>query len=157
MAVVPNQGLQAIAFFEATACLTLLVLFIQLKRDNATAFYKLWLLGWVCLTLSSFSELAMLFSMKFVFRLTVSGADMAALVLFLASIVELTSTSNRSFWPALWLAGLLALTTRYYESKGTGLTDWRWGTAVLQSANRLTAGRLLWRGTPCARRARVQI
>ncbi len=85
--MVPNQGLQAIAFFEATACLTLLVLFIHLKRDNATAFYKLWLLGWVCLTLSSFSELAMLFTVKFAFRLVVSGADMAALVLFLASIV----------------------------------------------------------------------
>ena len=116
--MVPNQGLQAIAFFEATACLTLLVLFIHLKRDNATAFYKLWLLGWVCLTLSSFSELAMLFTMKFAFRLVVSGADMAALVLFLAAIVELTSKSNRSFWPVLWLAALLALTTCYYESNG---------------------------------------
>jgi PAS domain S-box-containing protein len=151
LAVVPNQGLQAIAFFEATACLTLLVLFIHLKRDNATAFYKLWLLGWVCLTLSSFSELAMLFTMKFAFRLAVSGADMAALVLFLASIVELTSKSNRSFWPVLWLAGLLALTTCYYESKGSGLTDWRWGTAVLQSAICLTAGWLLWRATLTAR------
>ncbi len=149
--MVPNQGLQAIAFFEATACLTLLVLFIHLKRDNATAFYKLWLLGWVCLTLSSFSELAMLFTMKFAFRLAVSGADMAALVLFLASIVELTSKSNRSFWPVLWLAGLLALTTCYYESKGSGLTDWRWGTAVLQSAICLTAGWLLWRATLTAR------
>lgn len=149
--MVPNQGLQAIAFFEATACLTLLVLFIHLKRDNATAFYKLWLLGWVCLTLSSFSELAMLFTMKFAFRLAVSGADMAALVLFLASIVELTSKSNRSFWPMLWLAGLLALTTCYYESKGSGLTDWRWGTAVLQSAICLTAGWMLWRATLTAR------
>jgi hypothetical protein len=149
--VVPNQGLQAIAFFEATACLTLLVLFIHLKRDNATAFYKLWLLGWVCLTLSSFSELAMLFTMKFAFRLAVSGADMAALVLFLASIVELTSKSNRSFWPVLWLAGLLALTTCYYEGKGNGLTDWRWGTALLQSAICVAAGWLLWRATLTAR------
>ena len=32
--MVPNQGLQGIAFFEATACLTLLVLFVHLKRDN---------------------------------------------------------------------------------------------------------------------------
>ncbi len=62
--MVPNQGLQAIAFFEATACLTLLALFIHLKRDNAAAFYKLWLLGWVCLALSSFSELALFFSIN---------------------------------------------------------------------------------------------
>lgn len=149
--MVPNQGLQAIAFSEATACLTLLVLFIHLKRDNAAAFYKLWLLGWLCLTLSSFSELALFFSMNPAFRLAVSGANMAALVLFLASIAELTSTSNRSFWLVLWLAGLVTLTTCYYESKGTGWMHWRWGTAILQSAICLTAGWLLWRATRTSR------
>jgi PAS domain S-box-containing protein len=145
--VVPNQGLQAIAFFEATACLTLLVLFIHLKRDNAAAFYKLWLLGWVCLTLSSFNELAMFFTINPAFRLAVSGANMAALVLFLASIVRLTSTSSRSFWPVLWLAGLLVVSTCYYESKNNAWSDWRWGTSILQSAICLSAGWLLWRTT----------
>jgi PAS domain S-box-containing protein len=145
--VVPNQGLQAIAFFEATACLTLLVLFIHLKRDNAAAFYRLWLLGWVCLTLSSFSELVMFFGTHPAFRVAVSGANMAALVLFLASIVEFTDSSNRSFWPVLWLAGLLALTTCYYEGTGTEWSDWRWGTAVLESVFCLAAGWLLWKAT----------
>ena len=39
--MVPNQGLQGIAFFEATVCLTLLVLFVHLIRDNPSVFYKL--------------------------------------------------------------------------------------------------------------------
>jgi PAS domain S-box-containing protein len=147
LAVVSDQGLQAIAFFEATACLTLLVLFIHLKRDNAATFYKLWLLGWVCLTLSSFSELAMFLGMSPAFRAAVSGANMAALVLFLASIAQLTGASNRLHWPVIWLAGLLALTTCYYESKGKGWTQWRWETAILQSAICLGAGWLLWRAT----------
>ena len=59
--MVPTQGLQGIAFFEASACLTLLVLFIHLRRDNAGISYRLWLLGWVGLTISSFCELAMFY------------------------------------------------------------------------------------------------
>ncbi len=34
-AVVANQGLQGIAFFEATVCLTLLVLFVHLRRGQS--------------------------------------------------------------------------------------------------------------------------
>ncbi len=45
--MVLNQGLQGVAFFEATACLTLLVLFIHLQKDNSAAFYRLWLFGWI--------------------------------------------------------------------------------------------------------------
>ena len=36
--MVPNQGLQGIAFFEATVCLTLLVLFLHLKGGNPAKF-----------------------------------------------------------------------------------------------------------------------
>ena len=73
--MVPNQGLQGIAFFEATACLTLLVLFAHLQKDNVAAFYKLWLLGWVSLTLSSFSELALFFGQYPILRMAVDGAE----------------------------------------------------------------------------------
>src|SRR5208337_1179427 len=89
-AVVPNQGLQGTAFFEATACLTLLVLFIHLQKDNAASFYRLWLLGWISLTVSSFCELILFFAPYPFFRLVIAGATMAAFVLFLASIVQLT-------------------------------------------------------------------
>ena len=34
--MIATQGIQGIAFFEATACLTLLVLFVHLKRDLPT-------------------------------------------------------------------------------------------------------------------------
>jgi len=88
--VVPNQGLQGIAFFEATACLTLLVLFVHLRRDNRAIFYRLWLLGWICLTLSSFSEMALLFRPNPLLRVATSGAGVAALMLFLTAIVQFT-------------------------------------------------------------------
>jgi hypothetical protein len=143
--VVPNQGLQGIAFFEATACLTLLVLFIHLRKDNASPFYRLWLLGWISLTVASFSELILFFEPYSIFRLVIAGATMAAFVLFLASIVQLTAGNARLYWPVLWLSGLLALIACYYESRTLEWIETRWETAILQSVICLASGWLLWR------------
>ena len=143
--MVPNQGLQGIAFFEATACLTLLVLFVHLRRDNRATFYRLWLAGWICLTLSSFSELALLFRPNPLLRVATSGAGVAALMLFLTAIVQFTLGNNRLQWPVLWLSVLFALTACYYESKVTRFGEVRWETAILESAICLATGWLLWR------------
>jgi hypothetical protein len=132
--VVPNQGLQGIAFFEATVCLTLLVLFVHLKRDNAGTFYRLWLLGWICLTLSSSCELAMFYGQYAQLHVLVSGMAVAALALFFASVVQLTVAQNRLYGPMLWLAGVMALVACYYESKGARWSETRWETSLLESA-----------------------
>ena len=145
--MVPNQGLQGIAFFEATVCLTLLVLFVHLKRDNSGTFYRLWLLGWICLTLSSFCELAMFYGQHPWLQVAVSGAGAAALALFLASIVQVTVAQNRLYWPMLWLATLMALTVSYYQSRTSRWGDTRWETAILESCTCLCAGWFLWRAS----------
>jgi two-component system NtrC family sensor kinase len=145
--VVPNQGLQGIAFFESTVCLTLLVLFVHLKKDNAGAFYRLWLFGWICLTLSSFCELAMFYQQRSVLGVAVHGTGIAALAFFLASIVQLGMAQNRLYWPMVWLAMLLALTVTYYESGAGARGETRWETAILQSVTCLCAGWILWRGS----------
>src|SRR5215469_18092998 len=100
--VIANQGIQGIAFFEATACLTMLVLFLHLRRDNPGVFYKLWLFGWICLTLSSFSELAYFFGLAYGLETVATASGIAALVLFLGSIVQFTLGHNRLFWPMIW-------------------------------------------------------
>lgn len=149
--MVPNQGLQGIAFFEATVCLTLLVLFVHLKRDNSSAFYRLWLLGWVCLTFSSFTELTMFYGQFARLHLLASGTDVAALALFFASVVQLTVAQNRLYVPMLWLAGVMALVTCYYESGPTGWWETRWETSLLESATCLCAGWFLWRASNAKR------
>jgi two-component system NtrC family sensor kinase len=145
--VVPNQGLQGIAFFEATACLTLLVLFVHLRKENPSTFYKLWLLGWVSLTVSSFCELATYFVPYTPLGILVDGASIAAFVLFLASILQFSAGNSRLYWPTLWLSGLFGLVTCYYESKARNWMETRWETAILQSVICLAAGWLLWRTT----------
>lgn len=149
--MVPNQGLQGIAFFEATACLTLLVLFIHLRRDNAGIFYRLWVLGWICLTVSSFCELAMFYLHNSLLRVAVSAFGVAALVLFLASIVQLTITQSRLYWAMLWLAALMALFASYYDSKAPRWGETPWQTSTLASAISLAAAWLLWRVSNSAR------
>ena len=108
--MIATQGIQGIAFFEATACLTLLVLFVHLKRDNPGIFYKLWLFGWVSLTVSSFSELGFFFGLSDALRIVATASSVAALVLFLASIVQFTLGASRFFSPMIWLSALLAFT-----------------------------------------------
>jgi PAS domain S-box-containing protein len=151
LAVVSNQGLQGIAFFEATACLTLLVLFIHLRRDNTAPFYKLWLIGWFCLTISSFSQLAILLGFHSVLATMASGAGMAALVFFLSSILQLTAGPNRLFWPVIWLSVLLGFISFYYENKTPGWQQSHWQSAVLQSIICLVAARLLWGAASASR------
>ena len=146
-----NPGLQGIAFFEATVCLTLLVLFVHLKRDNSGTFYRLWLLGWVCLTLSSFSELAMFYGLYPSLHVLVTGMSVAALALFFASVVQLTVAQNRLYGPMLWLTGVMALISCYYESKGTRWAETRWETSLLESATCLCAGWFLWRASNAKR------
>lgn len=145
--MVPNQGLQGIAFFEATVCLTLLVLFVHLKRGNSGAFYRLWLLGWICLTLSSFCELAMFYRPNPVLQVSTTGAGVAALALFLASIVQHTLGQDRFYWPMLSLAALMALTASYFQSKVSHWGETRWECAILESVTCLGAGWFLWRAS----------
>jgi PAS domain S-box-containing protein len=143
--VVANQGLQGIAFFEATVCLTLLVLFVHLRRDNPGTFYRLWLFGWICLTLSSFCELAMFYGPHPSLQVTVSGSGAAALALFLASIVQYTAAQKRLYWPMLCLAGSMALTVSYFESRASRWGQTSWETAILEIVTCLCAARFLWR------------
>jgi PAS domain S-box-containing protein len=145
--VVPNQGLQGIAFFEATVCLTLLVLFVHLKRDNPGIFYRFWLLGWICLTLSSFVELAMFYEPNRFLQVLLSSASTAALALFLVSIVQYAVAPNRQYWPMLWLTFLLVLTVGYYQGKTPHWGDTRWEMAILTSAICFSAGFILWRAS----------
>ena len=149
--MIATQGIQGIAFFEATACLTLLVLFVHLKRDNRGVFCKLWLFGWICLTLASFCELAFFLGLAPGLDVIAAGSGIAALVLFLASIAQFTLGDNRFFTPMVWLAGFMALAAGYSQARTGPLMEARWESTILQSALCLTTGWLLWRASGTAR------
>jgi two-component system NtrC family sensor kinase len=145
--VVANQGLQGIAFFEATVCLTLLVLFIHLKRDNPGIFYRLWLFGWICLTVSSFAELATYYRLDPPVQVLSAAAGGAALALFLASVVQYATGSNRLYLSMWCVAILTTLSVAYYQARVTHFGETTWQTAVLYSGICLCCGWMLLRAS----------
>jgi len=145
--VFANQGLLAIAFFEVTALIVLLVLFLLLRRDHPDSYFRLWLCGWIALTLSSCFELGLVLQQSSELRLAFLAAQMVALFLFSSSIIQLTLRSTQSNWPGLPVATAVLAAVFYVER--TGSTPYfgamHWETSTLEALVCLWAGWLVWR------------
>jgi hypothetical protein len=142
-----NQGPLAIAFFEVTALIVLLVLFLLLRRDHPDGYFRLWLMGWVGLTVSAVFELGLILQEGPELRLGILATQVIALLLFLSSAMQLTLGSGRRNWPVLPLATAI-LAGVYYVERSTLAPYFgkiHWETAALESGICLWAGWLLWR------------
>lgn len=141
-----NQGLLGIAFFEATACLILLVLFLLYHRDNINKHFRLWLAGWFCFTLAAYGEVALLSRDVPGLWLPIVTARVAAILLLSLAIVQFTRGSDKTGWPILPGAGAI-LFGAYYMQRGAppiyGYVSL--GTSILISAMCLWSGWTLWR------------
>ncbi len=140
------QGLLGIAFFEATAFLILLVLLVLLRRDGGGSYFRPWLWGWACLTVSGIAETILLVrNVPGVGTLRLAGL-LFALILFLAGAVQFSSGPARASWQVLPLAGVSAVGLLYLEREGSLLVGhMRWETSVFVSAISLCIGWFLWR------------
>src|SRR5260370_19815707 len=147
--VFANQGLLAIAFFEVTALIVLLVLFLLLWRDHPDGYFRLWLTGWVSLTVSSVFELGLAAQEGPEVRLVALATQVIALLLFLSSAMRLTVGGISRNWPVLPLATAI-LAGVYYVERSTSAPYFgkiHWETAALESIISLSAGGMLWRAT----------
>ena len=152
----PNQGLLAIAFFEATACVVLLVLFALLKRDHRASYFRLWLIGWLTLTGSAIADLFYL-SLPFHWLATLSlGLRIAASFAFLSTVLNF-GTGVRKHFLAIWpLSVASILTLLYLENLSpANFGAIRWETSILLCLLSLISGSLLWRGAGKAHSARL--
>ena len=141
-----NQGLLGIAFFEATAFLILLVLLVLLRRDHPTSHFRLWLRGWTCLTLSGIAEFVLLLRDVPGLRLISLGAELAALLLFLGGVLQLTSGQSRLMWQILPLASVTVMGALYLEGRSSlPLGRLRWETSIFACVLSLCIGWSLWR------------
>jgi PAS domain S-box-containing protein len=147
--VLGNQGLLAIAFFEATAFIVLLVLFFLFRRDHPASYFRLWLKGWACLTLSALFEVGLDLSEISGLRVAALVAHVAALLIFLLAVMQYSTGVQRRKWPILPLTGLVAAGVWLFEQRAAGeFGILRWETAALESVVCLWAGWLLWRAAP---------
>jgi PAS domain S-box-containing protein len=144
--VLENQGLLAIAFIETTAFLVLLVLFLLLRKDHPSGYFKLWLAGWLSLTGASLCELGLVVRETPGLRMGALEAHAAALLVFLGAVMLYTAGAAKRSWPLLPIVSMTLLGVYYVEHNSApffGVVHW--GTAVLESVVCLWAGGLLWR------------
>ncbi|HKV60581.1 MAG TPA: PAS domain S-box protein [Candidatus Acidoferrum sp.] len=143
--VLQNQGMLGIAFFEATAVIILLVLFLLFRRDQQAGYFRYWLSGWCCLTLSSLCEVAVLIRAVPGLNLVSILAQAAALILFLVAVVHCRLGSDRRIWSPLPLIGLILVVIYSLEKSGPPhVASLHWGTATIEALLCLAAGRLMW-------------
>jgi PAS domain S-box-containing protein len=144
--VLGNQGLLAIAFFEATAFIVLLVLLFLLRRDHPASYFRLWLRGWFLLTISSFFEVGLVLRETPQLRVAALAAHMAALLVFLVAVMQYTTGGQKRKWPVVPLSCVIVAGVCWIErvpSVQFGFVHWE--TATLESLICLWAGWLLWR------------
>src|SRR5882757_3296796 len=150
--VLANQGLLGIAFFEATASIILLVLFLLFRRDQQASYFRIWLIGWCCYTFSAFCELALLIHSLAGLNLAAVLAQAAALILFLIAVINGSTGSERRIWSAVPLIGLILAIIYYIERRGPQqVAALHWETSIFETALCLSAGLILWRSVMARR------
>src|SRR6266478_4121282 len=144
--VLANQGLLGIAFFEATASIILLVLFLLFRRDHHAGYFRFWLAGWCCFTFSSLCEVALLIRQLPGLNPASVLAQAAALLLFLVAVVHCSVGSERRLWSPVPLMGLILVAIYYTERGGPQqVASLHWETAIFETVVCLLAGWMMWR------------
>jgi PAS domain S-box-containing protein len=145
--VLENQDLLAIDFFQVTGLIVLLVLFLLLRRDQPAGYFRLWLAGWICLTISAFLELGLILRPGPQLHLATIATQVLAILLLLSSVMQLTLHGSRRKWPVFPLATAV-LGAVYYVERAVQAPYFgkiHWETAALESVVFFLAGWLLWR------------
>src|SRR6266446_3295846 len=156
--VLANQSLLGIAFFEATACIILLVLFLLFRRDHQAGYFRFWLAGWCCLTFSSLSEVALLIRQLPGLNLAIVLAQTAALILFFLAVVHCAAGSERRLWSPIPLIGLALAATYYIERRSPQqVSSVHWETAIFETVLCLLAGWMMWRSEMARRSHGAQL
>ncbi len=133
------QGPSAVAFFEATAFLILLILFMLLRRDHATRFLALWSAGWSLLTLKSAFELTQWAPAIPQFQILRVVALVVVNLLFLKAVVRLVRGSRVSL-SYLWPAGFaIVLSAYYFELRRAAHAHMSWYAAEVLAFCNLAA------------------
>ena len=140
-----GQGVFALVFFQFSASLILLVLFLILYKETKARFLRLWLAGWTILTLAASARLVQQVNESAAIRAIAETLIFTALTFFLASALEYLRPGRdlRAVWYWCVSGGSLIAVLRLAASGRNSLGEW---VAALASAGTaILAGWMLWR------------
>ena len=140
-----HQGLLPIAFFEASAFLIVLVLYLLLYPDLPARFFRFWVIGWALLTGYAAAQIANILGSGWTERLVMRECHFVAILFFFAAVLGRTGRSRRLIY--LWPPGVIGGIGVVLAELRLGGTEGQvqWGTALLESTILLAAGWFLWR------------
>jgi two-component system NtrC family sensor kinase len=154
--VLQNQGLPAIAFFEATAYVVLLVLFALLKRDHLASYFRMWLAGWLALTGSAIAKLFFLSWPYHSLATLVLCLRVAAYFAFLSTVLNFKIGTKKQFL-AVWPISIVSIVSLIYLERSSLAIfgQVRWESSILLCVLSFVCGLLLWRSAGKAYGARL--
>jgi two-component system NtrC family sensor kinase len=143
--VLETQGLTAVAFFEATAFVILLVLFVLLRRDHPSRYLNVWVAAWAMLTVKAFLELAEVSMAAPLVRVARIVLLIVVHLVFLKAVVQYSYGPRASIshlWPATFAVTLLSF---YFETRlVAGSPHIGWFASATLAVTSLAAGWSLW-------------
>jgi PAS domain S-box-containing protein len=143
---VNGQGLLALVFFQVSAFLILLVLYLILYKDIKARFLRHWIVGWTFLTLAGGTRLVQQLRENTYTTPVIEALFFGALTCFLASILEYFQPGRdlRRMW-YVGILGCLASGVFGYLGFTQGSRQFQWIPALISAGMALAAGMVLWR------------
>lgn len=132
------------AFFQVSALLILLILYLILYKDVKPSFLKLWIIGWAFLTLGGITRMIQqLRGMSWEFTV-VQACYFVATTFFLAAVLNYLEPFRklRAVW--LWCVFGAIASAAFASQRATGVFVAEWFPALLAAGNCLAAGWILW-------------
>jgi len=142
---VSSQGQLSVAFFQVSAFVILLVLYLILYKDVKARFLRLWIAGWALLTCGAITRLVEQFQESRIDSVIVQVTYFLAVSFMLAAVLEHLRPDRtlKGLW--LWMVfGALVVGAMSLRS-ADDLFIWRWAPVLLTSGTTIAAGLALWR------------
>jgi PAS domain S-box-containing protein len=142
---VSSQGQLSVAFFQVSAFVILLVLYLILYKDVKARFLRFWVIGWALLTCGAITRLIEQFQESRFESAIVQVTYFLAVTFMLAAVLEYLRPQRELngvwFWAVFGAVFVGAMSVR----DASDLFIWRWAPFLLTGVTTITAGLLLWR------------
>lgn len=141
---VSSQGQLSVAFFQVSAFVILLVLYLILYKDVKARFLRLGIIGWVLLTCSAITRLIEQLYDSRLESAIVQTTFFLAVTFALAAVLEYLRPYREL--KMVWLWGIFGVVAGGAVSLQSpeGFFLWRWAPAALASGTSIAAGWMLW-------------
>jgi PAS domain S-box-containing protein len=142
---VSSQGQLSVAFFQVSAFVILLVLYLILYKDVKARFLRFWIIGWALLTGGAITRLIEQFQENRFASIVVQVTYFLAVSFMLSAVMEYLRPQRelKAVW--LWATSGAVIVGGMSFLSADDFFLWQWTPILLTSGTTLTAGLLLWR------------